>query len=170
MSRANTQKNNILRHLEQFGMITPLDALKQYGCFRLGAVIHTLRHEDGLNIKTTLNKGDAKFAIYSLEPKAEELPDRTVPTLVQEVGIVDVAKTIVSGTDEIHEAEEEDIKKNYEEHMKHDYETKFDKRTSMEKAADAEDPNYKVNRDRVRQEFDLIEETRRALGFGDDDE
>ena len=111
MSRRTSQKDNILAHLKQFGMITPLDALKQYGCFRLGAVIHTLRHEDGYNIKTTIANGDAKYAIYSLDNKTEELPDRT----------------------------------------------------SMEQAADAEDPNYK-------NEYDLINETSRALGFGGNDE
>ena len=114
----------MLAHLKQHGMITPLDALKLYGAFRLGAIIHTLRHEDGYNIKTTIANGDAKYAIYSLELD----------------------------------------------------------RTSMEQAADAEEPElteeeiedmykqHQANRDTVRQEYDLIEETKRALGFGDDNE
>ena len=124
MSRRTTQKDNVLAHLKQHGMITPLDALKLYGAFRLGAIIHTLRHEDGYNIKTTIANGDAKYAIYSLELD----------------------------------------------------------RTSMEQAADAEEPElteeeiedmykqHQANRDTVRQEDDLIEETKRALGFGDDNE
>ena len=124
MSRRTTQKDNVLAHLKQHGMITPLDALKLYGAFRLGAIIHTLRHEDGYNIKTTIANGDAKYAIYSLELD----------------------------------------------------------RTSMEQAADAEEPElteeeiedmykqHQANRDTVRQEYDLIEETKRALGFGDDNE
>ena len=140
MSRKKSQKDNVLEHLKQHGMITPLDALKFYGAFRLGAIIHTLRHEDGYNIKTDIANGDAKYAIYSLE-EADKV-----------------------------------------------YETKFDKRTSMEKAADAEDPEYHVQhqylenpcetdrkdkeeaRRHLANEYNLIEETKRALGFGDDDE
>ena len=147
MSRKQSQKDNVLKHLKQHGMITPLDALKLYGAFRLGAIIHTLRHEDGYNIKTDLAKGDAKYAIYSLLPSDEEMVERANV----------------------------------------DYEMK-EVRTSMQKAADAEDPKYHVQhqylenpcetdrkdkeeaRRHLANEYNLIEETKRALGFGDDDE
>ena len=190
MSRRQTQKDKVLEHLKTHGMITPLDALKLYGAFRLGAIIHTLRHEDGYSIKTDLAKGDAKYAIYSLET--------TKPTLVQEIGIANLAKTIVSGTDEIHEAEEEEtlnmfdepteeelierhndamagiaetdevmfqntgvptnkeMEDAYEAHMRSD-------RTSMERAADAEDP--KLDKKLIVKEYDLIREVESALGF-----
>ena len=65
MSRRQTQKDKVLAHLKQHGMITPLDALKLYGAFRLGAIIHTLRHQDGYSIKTDIAKGTG-HAIYSL--------------------------------------------------------------------------------------------------------
>jgi predicted ArsR family transcriptional regulator len=38
-----TQKQEILVHLKKHGEITPLDALKEFGCFRLAARIHELR-------------------------------------------------------------------------------------------------------------------------------
>lgn len=41
----NTQKQKIIDHLIKFGSITPLEAMKQYGCMRLAAVIFTLKDE-----------------------------------------------------------------------------------------------------------------------------
>lgn len=46
-----TQKSVILAHLKRFGSIEPLTALREYGCYRLGARIADLRH-DGYNIIT----------------------------------------------------------------------------------------------------------------------
>lgn len=46
-----TQKSVILDHLKRFGSIEPLTALREYGCYRLGARIADLRH-DGYNIIT----------------------------------------------------------------------------------------------------------------------
>lgn len=34
-----TQTEKILRHMEEYGSITPLDALKEYGCMRLASRI-----------------------------------------------------------------------------------------------------------------------------------
>lgn len=48
---AITQKELILAHLREYGFIEPLTALREYGCYRLGAVIFNLRHE-GVNITT----------------------------------------------------------------------------------------------------------------------
>lgn len=45
----DTQNAQILAHLKTGKSITPLDALKLYGCFRLGARIFELR-QDGHNI------------------------------------------------------------------------------------------------------------------------
>ena len=59
-----TQKENILNHLKVYGSITPLSALQSYGVFRLGAIVHKLRQE-GMDIKTNINKGDKKYAIYT---------------------------------------------------------------------------------------------------------
>lgn len=51
MESFKSQKEVILEHLKSFGSIDPLTALKEYGCYRLGARISDLRRE-GLNIKT----------------------------------------------------------------------------------------------------------------------
>ena len=40
-----TQKEMVLNHLQTEGNITPWEALKNYGCFRLAAVIFKLRRE-----------------------------------------------------------------------------------------------------------------------------
>ena len=40
-----TQTQQISAHLKQRRSITPLEALADYGCFRLAAVIHKLRKE-----------------------------------------------------------------------------------------------------------------------------
>ena len=52
--KRETQKSKIKQHLESGQPITPIDALERYGCFRLAAIIHTLRHEDGMNIEKEL--------------------------------------------------------------------------------------------------------------------
>lgn len=50
-----TQKDMILNHLKDFGSITPLKALEEYGCYRLSAVIFELRdigRREGFTIET----------------------------------------------------------------------------------------------------------------------
>ena len=47
----NTQLEQILEHLKQGKSITPIEALEQYGCFRLSAVILKLRKQ-GCDIVT----------------------------------------------------------------------------------------------------------------------
>lgn len=62
-----SQSQQILAHLFANGAITPLDALRQYGCFRLGARIWDLRHL-GVPIRSELvTDGDTRYAKYSLE-------------------------------------------------------------------------------------------------------
>ena len=61
-----SQKQNILEYLEIGNKITPLEALYQFGSFRLSAVIFELRQE-GYNIITHKKKVDEKtFAEYEL--------------------------------------------------------------------------------------------------------
>jgi len=109
----------VLEHLKTHGMITPLEALNKYGSLRLGAIIHTLRHEDGYDIKTTLAKGDSKYAIYSLTDNKCNDDDQ------------DWLRGRKFTGEKPHEMKFEQIADNvYRE-----------KRTSMEQAADAEDPN-----------------------------
>lgn len=64
---SNSQRVLVRKHLEEGKSITPLEALKRYGCFRLSSVIFDLRH-DGMNIRTdwkTLRNGK-RIGEYSL--------------------------------------------------------------------------------------------------------
>ena len=70
---ATTQKKMILEHLKRFGSIEPLTALREYGVYRLGAIIFNLR-KDGENIKTETLKSKSRitgkpvhFANYILQ-------------------------------------------------------------------------------------------------------
>ena len=61
-----SQKENILEYLQIGNKITPLEALYQFGSFRLSAIIFELRQE-GYNIITHKKKVDEKtFAEYEL--------------------------------------------------------------------------------------------------------
>jgi len=63
----NSQTEQIRKHLESGKTITPLEALKKYGCFRLGARIWDLKNKQGLNIKTDfVTRNDKTFAEYKL--------------------------------------------------------------------------------------------------------
>lgn len=67
-------KEKILRHLEQHGSITALEAMQEYGIMRLGARIWDLRHE-GHGITSELVAGQnrygepTRYAKYTLEEK-----------------------------------------------------------------------------------------------------
>lgn len=64
-----TQEDRILFHLRNKGGITPLDALNEYGCFRLGARISDLRTA-GHDIKTIMitdARNGKRYAKYVLE-------------------------------------------------------------------------------------------------------
>ena len=62
-----SQKELILKHLRQHKSITPLEALKEYRCFRLAARIKDLR-DSGHSILTTRQDSQtgSKFAEYRL--------------------------------------------------------------------------------------------------------
>ena len=58
-----TQKQLIKRRLETcLDGITPMDALKDFGCFRLSARIKDLRNE-GMNIITEHKNGYARYKL-----------------------------------------------------------------------------------------------------------
>ena len=44
-------KDRILRHMKEFGTITTLEAVKEYGCLMLPHYIWILRHIDNIDIK-----------------------------------------------------------------------------------------------------------------------
>jgi hypothetical protein len=66
------QKSRIIKYIEDFGSITPLEAMRDIGCYRLSARIYDLK-EDGYNIVTKTvgvkNRYDevVHVAQYSLE-------------------------------------------------------------------------------------------------------
>ena len=61
-----TQLQTLRTHLKEKKSIAPLQALNQYGIYRLSARINELRNE-GMDIKTTLiNAGPVKYAKYYL--------------------------------------------------------------------------------------------------------
>tara|TARA_Y100000310_G_C20316883_1_gene638843 strand:+ start:172 stop:471 length:300 start_codon:yes stop_codon:yes gene_type:complete len=72
-----SQKENVMYHLMNIGPITPLEALNLYGIFRLGAIIHTLRHKHNMEIKTKISDGDKNYAVYSWE-RLKVLSDKDI--------------------------------------------------------------------------------------------
>lgn len=60
MMKNNTQLNRILAHLLEHETITPLEALSEYGCYRLGARIADLRKQ-GYDIETKITAGKNRF-------------------------------------------------------------------------------------------------------------
>lgn len=54
MEQKVTQKTVILDHLRRFGSIEPLTALREYGVYRLSAVIFDLKHEGHAIITDTV--------------------------------------------------------------------------------------------------------------------
>lgn len=72
-----TQAMLIRAWLERGNSISPLEALRDFGCLRLGARISDLRR-DGLRISTTMEKGISRatgrtvhYARYKLNMPAE---------------------------------------------------------------------------------------------------
>ena len=66
-----TQSQEIMIYLHKHGSITPMDALREFGCFRLGARIWDLRHEYGHSIETVPETKNGKtYARYFLRNKA----------------------------------------------------------------------------------------------------
>ena len=55
-SQNETHKSLIRRRLTEGGSITPLEALRDYGCYRLASRISDLRRE-GLNITKRMEEG-----------------------------------------------------------------------------------------------------------------
>lgn len=67
-----TQNQKILQHLKLHGSITPVEALRDYGCMRLAARIANLRqsgHKIAAELVTGINRegGQVRFTRYTLE-------------------------------------------------------------------------------------------------------
>lgn len=70
-----TQTETILAHLQAGGSITPIDALREFGCFRLAARIKDLRDE-GYDVEMVLEgDGAKKWARYSMKRAAAYASD-----------------------------------------------------------------------------------------------
>lgn len=66
-----TQKQMILKWLETGEPITPLEALREFGCFRLGGRIKDLRNEGYPIVTEMVTQGKKTFAKYSLQYEGE---------------------------------------------------------------------------------------------------
>jgi len=62
-----TQTETILAHLQSGGSITPIDALRDYGCFRLAARIKEIRDEGHPVEMVWETDGEKRWARYSLK-------------------------------------------------------------------------------------------------------
>ena len=60
-----TQNADVLNHLRKNKSLSPLEALRLYGCLRLGARLWELRCKGHL-INMTLAKGRKHYAVYTL--------------------------------------------------------------------------------------------------------
>lgn len=71
-----SQKNQVRRALEAGAKITPLAALRDFGCMRLADVVFKLRAE-GMDIETGIRKQKGKrFACYYLRGIEHKGPGR----------------------------------------------------------------------------------------------
>jgi hypothetical protein len=55
-----TQNDRIMKHLKEHGSITQLEAMQEYGIFRLASRISDLRRE-GVKIKKETEKGKNRY-------------------------------------------------------------------------------------------------------------
>lgn len=72
----NTQCQMILGYMKEFGPITALDAMREFGCMRLASRIADLRgqgHAIGRRMKESTNRYGSKvrYAEYYLEEETE---------------------------------------------------------------------------------------------------
>lgn len=68
-----TQNEKIKRHLEIYGSITPLDALREYGCMRLASRVSDLK-KSGMNIERRMIREKNRFGepVYFAEYRIGE--------------------------------------------------------------------------------------------------
>ena len=56
-----THKDRVLQYIEDFGSITSLDAIREFGNTRLSASIWLLRHEDDIDIATIFETSKNRY-------------------------------------------------------------------------------------------------------------
>lgn len=70
MNKVPSQEEQVLSYLKAGNMISPIEALNLFGCFRLSARIYNLRHgkHDGVHYEIEEVAHDGKqYAIYKLK-------------------------------------------------------------------------------------------------------
>lgn len=72
MERMESQRKQVKAWLLKGKSITPIEALQNFGAFRLSAIIYCLKYEDGMNIKTEMvyEPNGKRYAKYYLDSKA----------------------------------------------------------------------------------------------------
>jgi hypothetical protein len=63
---SDSQTESILRHLKAGHAISPLDALRRYGCMRLGARIWDLRQAGHRIERRLIDDGRRRYAEYRM--------------------------------------------------------------------------------------------------------
>lgn len=56
-----TQREMILQYMKDNGSITPVDAMREFGCMRLGARIWDLKNKDGIDIKVKMESQKNRY-------------------------------------------------------------------------------------------------------------
>tara|TARA_R110002020_G_scaffold179249_1_gene372412 strand:+ start:1036 stop:1320 length:285 start_codon:yes stop_codon:yes gene_type:complete len=74
--RQESQKSKIMKWLDSGNSITPIQALEMFGCFRLAAIIHSIKHQEKefmenreLITSMVTNKFGVKYGSYKIKPK-----------------------------------------------------------------------------------------------------
>lgn len=79
-NRKPTQADKILRHLQDFGSITSLEAMQDYGIMRLASRIHELKAARNIPISVHHASGRNRYgetttyAVYTLEGGHNDIP------------------------------------------------------------------------------------------------
>ena len=55
-----TQNERVLRYMQDYGSITQLDALREFGCMRLASRISDLKRQ-GYNIQVSMESGKNRY-------------------------------------------------------------------------------------------------------------
>ena len=77
--RQESQKSKIMKWLDSGNSITPIQALEMFGCFRLAAIIHSIKHQEKefmenreLITSMVTNKFGVKYGSYKLKSKIKQ--------------------------------------------------------------------------------------------------
>lgn len=71
--KINAQNNQILKYLQTGKSLTPMGALKKFGCFRLGARIYDLKRDGHSIMSQMVEVGDKRVARYTLIQSAQKV-------------------------------------------------------------------------------------------------